>query len=148
MQDGELLRARGPDGRTYVTVDSLAAIARRQHRQQQPLRRGAASDELAAVLSSLERLVGVVHDERAAVREPVLDRDQARIESTELRGQFAAERACVRRLEELLLTLASERTDSSAPSVVAREILGKRSETSMPTPAPARMRQSPASPRR
>jgi hypothetical protein len=38
------------------------------------------------MLSSLERLAGAVADERAAVKEAIEERDQARIQAAELRG--------------------------------------------------------------
>ena len=84
--------------------------------------------------------MGAVGNERAAVRDAILERDQARIEAAELRGQLAAERVRVRRLEELLLTLASDRadpSDTSASSTVARELLERRDETTPALSEPA-----------
>jgi DNA adenine methylase len=90
LAGGTLERADVGDGRTYVTRESLAAHARRQ---EQDRRRRGASEEVSALLMSMERLMEALRREREQLLTAMREREEVRVELARVQAELAAERA-------------------------------------------------------
>lgn len=86
IAEGALVRCAGPDRRAYVTSTSVTAA---HARRTEPLRRGTATDELALVLASMEKLLSALRDDRAALFQALRERDEARAELAALKAELA-----------------------------------------------------------
>lgn len=87
MASGELERVRGSDGRSYVSRQSVAVVARaRQEGERRRLR----APDADTLLEAITRLVEGLREERSALLEAMREREEARVELAAAQAELEA----------------------------------------------------------